>query len=112
MLKSKLIILIAISSSLVGCDQVRDKLVNGFNWSSNRVDSFNNNESIVNSGLSQQIKQVNKVEHEPIQPQNTPKQISDNVKSPMPTYTNPANKPKIAPEIQPKDTNGFKDNDW
>jgi hypothetical protein len=112
MLKSKLIILVAISFSLLGCDQVRDKLVNGFNWNSSRANSFNNNDSFVNSEFNQQKKVVTAVDDQPNQPQSTPKQISNIVKSPIPINAIPNNKPKVAPEIQPKDTNGFKDNDW
>lgn len=112
MLKSKLIILIAISLSLVGCDQVRDKLVNGFNWNSNRVDSVNNNESIGGTELSKQIKQVTKAEDKPKQAATTSKQISGDSRPPISINPNPNDKPKLAPVIRPKDTNGFKDNDW
>jgi len=112
MLKSKLIILIAISSSLVGCDQVRDKLVNGFDWNSSRVDSVNNNESIRGSELSKQIKQDTKAEYQPKQAPTIPKQISGDVKPPILINPNSNDKPRVAPEIRPKDTNGFKDSDW
>ena len=112
MLKSKLIVLIVICLALAGCDQVRDKLLNGFDWNSSRIDSANNNESIVNSEVHQKIKQVNKAEDQPNLPQNSPKQISSDVKPPILVTVNPSDRPKVAPETRPNVQNGFKDNDW
>lgn len=112
MLKSKLRIIITICLCLVGCDQVHNKLVNGFDWNSSRVDSDNNNESNGGSELSKQINQVTKAEDKPKQAPTTSKQISGDSQSPISMNAKLSDKPRVAPETRPKDTNGFKDNDW
>ena len=131
--------LFAMSLGLIGCDQVRDKLVNGFTWSDSKVEPVNNNQMIGRSD-DLQPKNDNKVDQTPNKPSYTPDQTINRInpstivkinpanKPDKPSYTpeqtknssippvvklNPVNKPdKATPQNRSNDIGGFRDSDW
>jgi hypothetical protein len=112
MLKFKLIMLFAISFCLIGCDQVRDKLVNSFSWSGTKVDPPDNNHRTGNSSDVFQPKKDNKVDLLPNKPSDTPEQIASRSNPPAVVKTNPIKSNKATPQNRSNDTSGFKDTDW
>jgi len=139
MLKFKLMMLFAISLGLIGCDQVREKLVNGFIWGGTNVDPVNNNQRVGGSD-DLQPKNDNKVvlppskpsyspektanssnppavvkiipANEPSKPSNAPEKTPNSSNPPV-VKVNPVNKPdKVTPQNRSNDIGGFRDNDW
>jgi len=139
MLKFKLMMLFAMSLCLIGCDQVRDKVVNGFSWSNSKVEPVNNTQMIGGSD-DLQPKNDDKVDQTPNKPSYTPQQTTNKINPPTVVKINPANKPdkpsykpeqttnssnppvvelnpvnkpdKMTPQKRSKDIGGFRDSDW
>jgi hypothetical protein len=139
MLKFKLMMLFAMSLCLIGCDQVRDKVVNGFSWSDSKVEPVNNTQMIGGSD-DLQPKNDDKVDQTPNKPSYTPQQTTNKINPPTVVKINPANKPdkpsykpeqttnssnppvvelnpvnkpdKMTPQNRSKDIGGFRDSDW
>lgn len=131
--------LFAMSLCLIGCDQVRDKVVNGFSWSNSKVEPVNNTQMIGGSD-DLQPKNDDKVDQTPNKPSYTPQQTTNKINPPTVVKINPANKPdkpsykpeqttnssnppvvelnpvnkpdKMTPQKRSKDIGGFRDSDW
>ena len=131
--------LFAMSLGLIGCDQVRDKLVNGFTWSDSKVEPVNNNQMIGGSD-DLQPKNDDKVDQTPNKPSSTPEQTINRINPPAVVKINPVNKPdkpsstpeqtknssippvvklnpvnkpdKATPQNRSNDIGGFRDSDW
>ena len=94
--------LFAMSLCLIGCDQVRDKVVNGFSWSDSKVEPVNNTQMIGGSD-DLQPKNDDKVDQTPNKPSYTPQQTTNKINPPTVVKINPANKPD-KPSYKPEQT--------
>lgn len=109
MLIVNIIFYLTLLFGLVACDQVRDKLVNGFNFSVNKNESSVHKELPITEQKKNQSGEDANLTGKPIAPI---LQSPSSSKTPNSTTFQTPKKTKTVPRTENPNGNGMKDSDW